>query len=340
MLFSSKITLPNLIELSRVLRHNLSAGLTLRHVFRQQAERGPPAVRPVAARISAALEQGESLEAAMGPERRHFPPLFLSMAAVGEESGQLPEVFAEMEKYYSLQLKLRRQLISQSMLPVIQIFFAFGVIALLIFVLGIIGQSSGSKPPGIFGQTGGAGALLFLALSFGSIGALVIAYRVVTRTFQQKPAFDALLLRIPVLGPCAEALALGRFALGLQLTLETGMPIQKAMRLSLQATGNAAFAAHVGAVNQALKAGEDLTVAMARCRLFPEAFINMVAVGEEGGRVPEIMRHQADYYYEESGRRLTTLTKLGSFGIWLIYAIFMVIAIFRIASIYLSALGN
>jgi type II secretory pathway component PulF len=338
-MFSSKISLSNLIELCRVLRHSLGAGLTLRDVFRQQSERGAAAVRPVAQRIRHALEQGESLEAALQEERHKFPPLFLALASVGEESGQLPEIFGELEKYYALQQKLRRQLISQSMLPVIQLVFAFFVIALLIYVLGIIGQSRGGNPPGILGKTGGAGAILFLGMSFGSIAALVGLYLVLTRSFQQKPLFDALLLRVPVLGPCVEALVLGRFAVGLQLTLETGMPIHRAMRLSLEATGNAAFVAHTATINEALKGGEDLTTAVSRCRLFPAEFINMIAVAEEGGRVPEMMRHQAEHYYEEATRRLTVLTKLLTFGIWLLYAIFMVIAIFKIASIYFNALG-
>jgi type II secretory pathway component PulF len=339
-MFSSKIPLSNLVELCRVLRHSLGAGLTLRDVFRQQAERGAAAVRPVALRIRSALDQGESLEAALEEERHRFPPLFLALASVGEQTGQLPEIFGELEKYYALQQKLRRQLISQSFLPVVQLVIAFGVIAILIFVLGIIGQAHpGSKPPGILGFTGAAGSIVFLLLSFGTIGLLVGAYLILTRAFQQKPFFDALLLRIPVLGPCAEALVLGRFAVALQLTLETGMPIQRAMRLSLEATGNTAFAAHAGTVNEALKGGEDLTAAVSRCRLFPTEFINMIAVAEEGGRVPEMMRHQAEHYYEEAARRLTVLTKLLTFGIWLLYAIFMVIAIFRIANIYFSALG-
>jgi type II secretory pathway component PulF len=339
-MFSSRIPLSNLIELCRVLRHSLGTGLTLRDVFRQQSERGAAAVRPVAQRIRHALEQGESLEAALKEERHRFPPLFLALASVGEESGQLPEIFGELEKYYLLQQKLRRQVISQSMLPVIQICFAFCIIALLIFVLGIIGQSpGGGKPPGILGQTGAAGSILFLVLSFGSIGLLAAAYLIVTRAFRHKAAFDALLLRIPALGPCVEALALGRFAVGLQLTLDTGMSIQRALRLSLEATGNAAFAGYAGTINEALKGGEDLTTAVSRCPLFPTQFISMIAVAEEGGRVPEMMRHQAEYYYEEASRRLTTLTKLLTFGIWLLYALFMVIAIFKIANIYLSALG-
>ena len=66
----------------------------------------------------------------------------------------------------------------------------------------------------------------------------------------------------------------------------------------------------------------------------------MVATGEEGGRIPEMMRHQADYYAEEASRRLTTLTKALGMAVWLVYAGFMIVAIFSIANIYLSALGG
>jgi type II secretory pathway component PulF len=304
------------------------------------SERGPAAARPPMRRIKLALDQGESLQTALNEEAASFPPLFLALASVGEETGQLPEIFGELEKYYLLQQKLRRQLLSQSMLPLIQICFAFFIIALLIFVLGMIGQSRNTKPPGVFGFTGASGSIAFLVLSFGTIGVLLAAYRIVTRTFRQKPVLDAMLLRVPALGPAVEALVLGRFALALRLTLETGMSIQRVMRLSLEATGNAAFAAQAPTINESLKAGDDLTIALSRCRLFPQDFLNMVAVAEEGGRIPEMMRHQADYYYEEAGRRLTVLTKLATFGIWLVYAGFMVIAIFSIANIYLSALGG
>jgi len=337
-MFSSKLPLANLIDLCRVLRHNLGAGLTLRAVFKQQAEKGLPGVRPVAKRIHASLETGDSLEVALEREKAAFPPLFLSMAIVGEHTGQLPEVFTELEKYYQLQMKLRRQLISKSMGPLIQLGLAFCVIALLIFVLGMIGQSHNSKGPGILGYTGAAGSIVFLLLSFGTIFMLVAGYMVLTRTMKQKPAVDAFLLRVPVLGPCIEAVVVGRFAVALNLTMETGMPIKQAVRLSFQATGNAAFSSRTGAVLEAIKAGEDLTLALSKCRLFPEQFMSMVAMAEEGGRVPEILRHQAEYYHEEASRRLTALTRMATGGVWLVYAIFMIVAIFKIASMYFNTL--
>src|SRR5207248_5336453 len=84
MIFSLRLPASSLIELCRALRHNLSAGLTLRDVFRQQARQGPLAVRPVAERMRQVIERGDDLETALNQESKSFPPLFLALASVGE----------------------------------------------------------------------------------------------------------------------------------------------------------------------------------------------------------------------------------------------------------------
>jgi type IV pilus assembly protein PilC len=340
MLFSARLPLQSLIELCRVLRHNLGAGLSLRTVFRQQSERGHPALRRVAARIRQTLDEGNSLETALEQQKNSFPPLFVSLTVVGEQTGNLPELFGELEKYYTLQQRLKRQLRAQSMLPIIQFVIGLFVTAVTIYVLGVMGASRGGSPPGVFGLTGGAGALLFLGLNFGAIALMFLLYIVLTRTLRQKAAVDAFLLRLPVLGTCLEALALGRFALALRLTMETGMSITRALRLSLAATGNAAYEATSPRVVHALKSGESLTVALESAGIFPRDFLEMIATAEEGGRVPEMMYHQADYYNEEASRRLKALTGFLGHLVWVIYAIFVIIAIFKIAGIYMAALGG
>jgi type IV pilus assembly protein PilC len=342
MWFSKQLPLQGLIELTRALRHNLSAGLTLLDVFRQQARRGPPAVRPVAARITTELEKGESLEAALDRERDYFPPLFIDIALVGEESGNLPEMFGELEEYYRLQQSLIRQFRSQIILPVMNFFLAILVIAFMLFVLGVIAESHNTQAtdPTGFGFTGKKGALRFLCLSFGLILILYLGYKTISHSLRHKAAVDTLLLRIPVVGPCLEAFALGRFTLALALTLESSMPITRALRLSLRATANGAYIGRTDLVVQSLRAGDDLNVALTKARIFPVEFLNIVAVGEEGGRVPDAMRHQAKYYQEEAGRRLTALTKVASFSVWLIYAVFMVIMIMRLAMSYINAISN
>ena len=185
-------------------------------MFRQQAAKGTAAVRPVAARISEGLEKGDDLDELLKTETAVFPPLFTALATVGEESGMLPEVFRELEKYYRLMQRLRQQFLAQIAWPAFQFVAAIFVIAGLIFILGIITESNpgstGFDPIGI--GTGPWPALRFLICVFTAIG-LTLAFYVFSRRVLREGTLDAVLLRIPVLGPCAEALALTALLPGL-----------------------------------------------------------------------------------------------------------------------------
>jgi type II secretory pathway component PulF len=333
--FSRRLPLSGLIDLCRALRHYLGAGLTLRDVFRQQAAKGTAAVRPVAARISAGLESGDDLEELLKKESAAFPPLFTALATVGEQTGMLPEVFRELEKYFQLMLRLRQQFLRQIAWPAFQLFAAIFVIAGLIWILGLLGGAY--DPIGL--GTGGDRALLFLCGAFGLLGAVVGLY-VLARRVLGAGALDAWLLRLPVIGPCVQALALTRFCLALRLTLETAMPIARALRLSFRATGNAAFEAASETAQKSVKSGEELTTALAKTRLFPEEFQHVIAVGEESGRLTDVLEQQGEQYAEESERRLKVLASTAGWGVWMVVAGLIIFCIFRIALSYVGMIDE
>ncbi len=343
MLLSKRLSLPHLSSLCRDLRHYLGAGLTVADAFQHQAKKGPAPLRAVAERVAAELKRGHSLAKALQREADAFPPLMLALIDVGEASGMLAEVFAELEKYCTRQLQLRRQFLSQITWPAFQFFAAVFVLAALIFFLGIIkGRQGPNDPPydplGL-GLSGASGAMIFLCVVFGTLAAIVGLYFLLTRALKQSAAVDGLLLRVPALGPCLQSLALARFCLALRLTFETGMPIAKALKLAFRATGNEAFPAKIGMVELSVEAGADLTSTLAATQLFPEEFVHILAVGEESGRLTEVLRHQGEHYHEESGRRLSTLTSAAGYGIWILVGCMIIWAIFRLFSSYLGALS-
>src|SRR5688572_30743927 len=120
--FSSSLS--GLIQWCRALRHGLGAGLSLPRVFHLQANKGPRPMRDMAERIALRLEKGESLEDALEVEGDRLPKLFKELAAVGERTGHLPEIFAELAEYYELQQRLGREFKSQIIWPVFQFFAA------------------------------------------------------------------------------------------------------------------------------------------------------------------------------------------------------------------------
>ena len=338
--FSSSIS--GLIQWCRAFKHGLGAGLSLPRVFHLQAAKGPSGLRAMAERIALGLEKGESLEDCLELEGDRLPKLFRELVVVGERTGHLPEIFTELCEYYELQQKLGREFKAQITAPVLQFVAAVGVIALLIWVLGEIAQSRGGEPlaPIGFGLTGAKGAVVFLVAVGLFLGSLFGIYLFFTRGLRQRAVFEAFLLRLPTIGSCVSAFAMGRFCLALRMSMETGMSPHLAIRQSLRATGNAAFTVHSDRVVALVKSGREINVALRECSAFSEDFLNIVAVAEVSGQIPEVMIRQAEVYREESSRQLKKVTQLAGFAVWFMVAVLIIFAIFKIAGLYLGALQD
>lgn len=339
-MFSPRVALPDLIDFCRVLRHQLGAGLAIQQVFKKQSERGRPSLRPITGRLSDALRQGTSLGRALDDERGAFPPLFLSMVKVGEATGHVAEIFGELERYYQLELQLRRQFRSQTIFPIIQFIFAIAIMAGVIYIVGMFTRPGTQPILTFFGLSGGAGALAFLGVVAGTLLILATLFFGIRRLGRQKAWMDRLLLAVPALGSCLRALVMSRFTLALQLTLDSGLSITRALDLSLDATGNAHFASRSAGILRALKNGEALHDALQASGLFDSDFLEMIASSEASGSVPEMMRRLAEQYQEETARKMTMLTRVAGGTVWCCVAAFIIWAIFRLASVYFNAISG
>jgi type IV pilus assembly protein PilC len=342
---SRPLGLTDLIDLCRSLRYCITSGMMLREAMDLLAERGTKPVRRVARRVSADLRAGWGLEDALRRQRGAFPSLFLSLVSVGEESGNLPEVLGEVEKYYEMQLKLRRDFRQEIAWPIFQFVSAVLIIAGLIYVVGIVrpGAVREDEPtvdPLGLGLVGSQGAAVFLGAIFGTLAVLWALYRLVRWLLRGRAAVDRFLLLLPALGPCLRALALTRLSVALHLMLDTNLSVLKTFRLALSATDNEAYAAAAPVVEAQLRRGNPISACLSEAgRLFPESFVSAVAVGERSGRLPEMFRIQADRYDDEVKRRLGLLNRVLSVLVWLTVAGIIVFAIFRIfTSVYLHNL--
>src|SRR5437868_973362 len=123
-LFSNRLPMSVMIEHCRALRHMLSAGLTVAQAMKHQAKSGPALLRPIAKRLAVQLEQGEDLNSALQEEAKYFPPLYLAIGAVAEETGTLPEALRELEDFFTLQQTLWKRFISQITWPLTQFVLA------------------------------------------------------------------------------------------------------------------------------------------------------------------------------------------------------------------------
>lgn len=331
MLFSSsKCPLPALVAWCRALKHSLGAGLDPVKVFKQQGKSGPFALRGIAKELAGKLSKGESLEDALEPHRNRFPPLFVELVAVGEQSGRLEETFSELADYYETTLRVQRDFRSQMAYPAIQFIAAVLIISGLIFILGMLGSSM--DPLGL-GLTGTGGAILFLVVCFGTAGALLAFLKLSANSVQWRARIEGMLLIVPAWGPAMLNFAMHRFCIALRMTLEAALRAEKVLHYSFRATSNSAFMNREPQAIAAIKRGGELRDAIRDSGApFPDDFHDMIVVGEESGEMSELMEKLARSYLDEAARRLKDAARYTSWAIYGLMCILIIFAIFTIAS--------
>ncbi|MBL8822762.1 MAG: type II secretion system F family protein [Planctomycetia bacterium] len=337
-MFSKQLPLAALIEHCRATRHMLETGLTLPQVMSHQAKSGPAAMKPVAKRLAASLKAGESLQDALEEEKEYFPPLYLSLGAVAEETGNLPEVLRELEHFFSMQLSLWKKFVAQITWPCIQFVLATLVVTLLIWLLGILGD--GKHGMSVFGLQGSKGAAIFFFGVWGFVLAIFVGIYVLRNVVGRGPLIDGMALKLYALGPTLEALALARFSLGMSVTQEAGVAPETGIKLALESTSNHAYIARVVPAQSMLKSGETLADTLREQHIFPEVFVDVVHTAEVSGKEPETFARQAKQYSEIAEARLKILATAAYWLVWLMVAIFIIVLIFNIFSQYVSALSG
>jgi type IV pilus assembly protein PilC len=339
---SSRCPLSALVGWCRILKHSIGAGLDLIRIFKQLGKSGPRQLRSLAQELSEKMKEGSSLEDALEPHRRVFPPLFMEMVAVGEQTGRLEDTFGELERYYESSLTLQRNFMSQMIYPLMQYIAAIVILSLLILILGILAESgkAATKDPLGIGLTGATGAIIFFCVGMGILGGILLCVKFAANNVQWRAKMEGMALVVPGWGPAMLSLAVQRFCVALQMCVEAGLRAEKTLHYCFRATCNSAFMAGEGRAVEVVKKGNELSEALITSRApFPEEFREMIRMGEETGNMSEVMERLAIRYREESERRMKTAAQITSYAIYGMVAIIIIIAIFKIAGLYIGALG-
>lgn len=340
---SETISMKSLSVASRSLSTMLHAGVSLRKAFSLAADKvGDPLVGQAFAGVVDAIESGSDLETALRDQGPAFPRLYIDMLAVGEQTGTLPEVLRSLADHYENNVRLRNGFIKSITWPVIEFTLAVLVIAFLILVLGWIAEVRGGEPLDVlgWGLTGTTGAIVWLSSVAGVAAAMLIGFRLIRQSFEGRQALDRLLLRLPVVGNCLRSFGIARFSWAFSLTQQSGMDLKHSLRASLLATSNGAFVEMGPVIWREIAAGEPLSVALSRCGLFPEDYVQMVLVSETSGTVPEALARLSPQFEDDARRSLTTLVHTLSWSVRVMVGIFIVFVIFSVFGWYIGILDE
>jgi len=247
---------------------------------------------------------------------RVFSSVFVNMVAAGEEGGFLGEALDRVAEFMEKSDDLRSRMRSAFAYPILlSVFGTVAVTFLLTFAVPVLAKT--------FEEMGGVLPLptqILIAVSHGvrdhglivaaALAALIfIVYRL-THTEAGRLTYDRLRLHAPVLGRVTSRLCVSRFARTLGTLLDSGVPILSALRIARDSTGNQAYATVIEQAAQGVKQGVRLADALRPHREFPPVVIDMIAVGEESGKLGRTLVRVADRYERDLDNALRVLVSL------------------------------
>ncbi|MFM7718995.1 MAG: type II secretion system F family protein [Actinomycetota bacterium] len=267
-------------------------------------------------RVRTDVEQGSSLAIALGRHPKTFSNLFIAMVRTGEATGALGEVLEEMAKQIESEVTLRGKIRSAMTYPI-------AVVGLVLVILSAMLLIVVPQFRTIYAELGAelplpTRILLAVSAAFQSfwwifillvVGATVWVRRWI-RTPQGRAAFDALKIRLPLIGPLFHKVAIARFANTFSLLLRSGVPVLQGLDVVKETVNNAVVSKALEEVKGSVREGESISRPLARHPVFPAMVVQMMSVGEDSGSVDTMMAKVATFYNEEVSASVDGLTAL------------------------------
>lgn len=312
-----KVSQQQLLQFTRELGTLLSAGLPLDRslsILGSLFEGGE--LSQILRSLMEAVRAGKSLAVSMAEHPDVFPKIYVNMIRAGEAGGILESVLRYLTEYMDNTLALKEDIKSALIYPIILATAAgLSLIILFIFVIpkfAMIFRDNSKAIPWITSVV--IGFSQFLAqygwvLLLGLFG-LVAAGVFYVKSPDGRAEWDRFCLRIWLIGELVRKFETARFSRTLAALLKGGVPMLDALSTVQGVVGNRLLMRAIGQVQLRVREGKGVARPLSDSGLFPPLAINMIAVGEETGKLESLLAEVAVYYDQEVKRTTKRLTAL------------------------------
>ena len=304
---------------TRQLATLIGAGLPLlRSLTTLQKQEKNPVLKSTMAGLATSVEGGGTFSEALTQYPGIFNKLFVNMVKAGELGGVLEIVLTRLAEFQEKSEKIKGKVVSAMFYPVVVLFIAISILTfLLVFIVPkfqqIFTEMLGGKPlPALTQFVINASDFLkhHYIIVFGIIGALVVAFNVFKSSKAGQIVIDRFVFNAPVFGSLIQKTSIARFTRTLGTLVSSGVPILQALQITKETSGNEVVASAIEKVHDAVREGENVVTPLEASGIFPPMVISMVQVGEETGKLPDMLIKVADVYEEEVDNAVAGLTSL------------------------------
>ncbi len=306
--FKPRVKERDLALFTRQLGAMIGAGISIAESLEILAEQLPNKT------LSAALEDvknevlaGVSLADAMKKHPNVFPPFLVNLIAAAEESGKMDVILQRATEYYEKIAAIKRKLVSASWYPITVVIVAtvivLGILTFIVPTFAKLYASFGSDLPFltqlIINISNGLKEN-FLYVFLGITGFIVVN-TYFYRTPAGKEFYHRLFLKLPILGEIFLKGALAKFARTLATLINGGVPITRALEISASVAGNVVIEQAIKNARDEVERGQPIYRSLDK-KIFPPIFIAMVRVGENTGKLDEMLDTIANFFEDEVDR--------------------------------------
>lgn len=306
-----------LATVTRQLATLLGAGIPLAEALKALSEQVEARdLVAVLKEIREQILQGSHFADALARHPRYFNDLYVNMVRAGEASGALDTVLARLADSLQKQVRLHNRVVVALTYPAILVAVATIVVMVLMgaVVPKILTLLQHQKIPlpwvtQLLVTLSDFVKDFWWLLVLGGLG-LYAFYRLLVATDRGRYAADAFWLKVPVFGMLFRKQATSRFALMFATLLESGLPVMEALDIVGRVVNNRVLASVIQTVRQRIMEGADIATPLRMSKVFPPVVSYMVAVGEESGKLEELLRRVSESYDEEveiGTQRMTSL---------------------------------
>jgi type IV pilus assembly protein PilC len=313
----TKTKLKNLVVYSRQFATMVDAGIPILRCLEILTNQSKdPVLKEVSGEVLADVRGGLALNEALSKHPNVFNKLYVNMIRAAELGGILDTILDRLASFLEYENEVKSKIKSAMMYPVLVLIFSVIMLfALFTFVLPrfkeIFAGMNVEIPPvtgflfsiGDFMQKSWIFMVLFVA-------AAVIGYKFWSKTENGAFQIDRFKLRVPIVGELVLKMSVARFARTFGTLISSGVPMMRSLEIVGETSGNRVLAQAIDQARGAIREGQKLSQPLGACGLFPTMVTHMIDIGEESGRLSEMLVKVGDFYDQEVEATVKGLTSM------------------------------
>jgi len=311
-----RVTRKEITAFTREMSALLGAAIPIPQALDGLAEEENPALREVILKIAESVRKGASFSTALQEHPALFPNLYGSMVRVGEEAGVLPRVMSDLADLLEHEDEVRSEVVSAVAYPLFVL--GFGVITVTVLLTWVMPRLFGMLqemlqilpwPTLVLLKVSTFMHRYWLGVVIG-MPAAVVGLWYYRRTPEGGELWDRTKLKLPIMGSVFRAAALSRFARTLGTLVKSGVSLLPALKIVENTIDNRVLARQIARVAEETRGGDSLAGPLRKLNIFPRTVVQMIDVGEESGKLDEMLLKVAEIEERHMRGRTKTMISL------------------------------